>query len=68
MIRLRGVDDGTQGLCERERAAWSLSFGSGVGVSAGVIVTQDKRSGLMLVSGPDGFVHMPPCRVVGCQG
>lgn len=61
-----GVDDGTQGWSERGRPG--LSFGSGVGVSAGVIVTQDKRSGWMLVSGPDGSVHMPPCRVVGCQG
>lgn len=42
--------------------------GSGFGISAGVIVTQDKRSGLMLVSGPDGSVHMPPCRVVGAKG
>lgn len=42
--------------------------GSGFGVSAGVIVTQDKRSGWMLVSGPDGSVHMPPCRVVGAKG
>lgn len=63
MIRLRG--DGTQG--GRESVACS-SFGSGFGVSAGVIVTQDKRSGWMLVSGPDGAVHMPPCRVVDAKG
>lgn len=63
MIRLRG--DGTQG--GRESVACS-SFGSGFGVSAGVIVTQDKRSGWMLVSGPDGAVPMPPCRVVDAKG
>lgn len=30
--------------------------------------TQVKRSGKMLVSGPDGSVDMPPCRVVDAKG
>ena len=53
MIRRRGMG---------RRAGWEGGlFGSRLGVSAGVIVTQVKRSGWMLVSGPDGSVHMPPC-------
>lgn len=43
-------------------------FGSRFGVSAGVIVTQVKRSRWMFVSGPDGSIHMPPCRVVDAKG
>lgn len=62
MIRLRGMGRRTV-----ESVACSGS-GSGFGVSAGVIVTQDKRSGWMLVSGPDGSVHMPPSRVVDAKG